>query len=150
MAIVTPLSFSSGALSIVSKALKSAIDSLDLSVNVNIEQVEPESKGMFGNLAGMLGKLSGIGTETNENLETMNQQQDDQFGFLQQNAAEQEFRDDVNDSLIQRVEVVNWPEGGVSGGGALTELLDPYVKDLIGVEVDKKLFNKLFILFDEK
>ena len=29
------------------------------------------------------------------------------------------------------------------GGGALTELLDPYVKDLIGVEVDKKLFNKL-------
>tara|TARA_B100000029_G_scaffold506108_1_gene588211 strand:- start:457 stop:1233 length:777 start_codon:yes stop_codon:yes gene_type:complete len=30
------------------------------------------------------------------------------------------------------------------GGGALTELLDPYVKDLIGVEVDKKLFKKLY------
>ena len=135
------------------KSITSTINNLDLSVNIVVEQ---EKKGMLGNLASTLDSLSG-GTKdsskeilesmyqlqqqqfgfiqksaadqslTNQTLENANQQQQEQFGFMQQSAAEQEFRDDINDSLIQKVEVTNWPEGGAAagddgGGGAKVDI----------------------------
>ena len=120
------------------KSITSTIDNLDLSVNIVVEQ---EKKGMLGNLARTLESLSG-GTKdsSKEILESMYQQQQEQFGFMQQSTSEQEFRDDINDSLIQKVEVTNWPEGGAAaddGGGGSAK-----------VDIDKKgggLLKKLGI-----
>ena len=71
------------------KSIASTIDKLDLSVNVVVEQ---EKKGMLGNLASTLESLSGSGDSKNPSkqiLESMYQQQQQQFGFVQKSATEQ-------------------------------------------------------------